>query len=350
MIQFSIIAAQSTDDIGKIVLGVRINNDASTETHMNEALLKEKLIKFAAQSGYSSFDCGTFYISPNVVVNSVDIAEGGMKNIYVVQGDLYLSIKDDNTGTIYASISYPFKGSATKEETAIRNAIVKISYNNVEQIFEEAKVKILSYYESHIDAYFANADACVVNGNYDEAITYLMMIPEDLTSLHNEAMAKAQNVYRLRNEALRQKMLAEQQEANNEILTTANSYIAMHQPQEALKILWNYQQGENEKQNQHYAAMVRKAEAQVSAEEREVLRKEERAYQDNRRREDRAWNEYAKDAQHRRNMDKVNAAYRQNVLNASERVAHDKTNALKQVACEYLRNNPNKVDYFRIKF
>lgn len=234
---------------------------------------------------------------------------------------------------------------------------MNVNYENVSKVFEAAKAKILSYYEAHIDSYFANADASVANGNYDEAITWLMMIPDELTSLHGKAMEKAQIVYNQRDEAIRQQMLEEQRIANNKVLTTANSLLAMHQPQDALKTLWNYQQGENVDQNKQYAALVRKAEQQVSAEEREAMRKEEREYQDNRRREDRAWSEYKKDAQHRRNMDKADVAYRNNKLAASERVAHhqlsnerQRVNALKNVACEYLRNNPNRVDCFRIRF
>lgn len=349
--------AQTVDDIGKISLGVKIEDSSSEETKTFRNIIEDKLVKFATQSGYSSFGNSSFYISPNVVVNSIDMAEGGMKNVYVVRGDIYLAIMDANSGTVYSSISYPLKGSATKKDVAIKNAILNVSYDNVAKSLDEARTRILSYYESHIDAYFANADASVANGNFDEAITWLMMIPEELTSLHEKAMAKAQVVYEQRDEAVRQQAIEELKAANNEVLTTANSYLAMHQPQEALKTLWNFQQGDNAEQNKQYAAMIKKAEQQVSAEEREALRKEEREYQDNRRREDRVWSEYKKDAQHRRNMDNANVAYRNNTLASAERVAHhqlsneqQRINALKNVACEYLRNNPNRVDYFRIKF
>lgn len=352
----SAVYAQTVDDIGKIALGVKIEDSSSEETRAFSNVLEDKLVKFASQSGYSSFGSGNFNISPNVVINSIDIAEGGMKNVYVACGDLYLTIIDAN-GTVFSSISFPLKGYATKEELAIKNAILNVNYENVSRAFDVAKEKILSYYEVHGDTYFANADASVASGNYDEAITWLMMIPDELTLLHGKAMEKAQIVYNQRDEAIRQQILEEQCEANNEVLTTANSLLAMHKPQEALKTLWNYQQGENADQNQRYASLVRKAEQQVSAQERDAMRKEEREYQDNRRREERAWIEKEKDAQHRRNMEKADVAYRNNKLAAAERVAHhqlsnerQRVNALKNVACEYLRNNPNRVDYFRISF
>lgn len=350
------VLAQTTDDIGKIVLGVKFEESASQETFANRAILEDKLVKFASMSGYSSFNNNVFYISPNVVVNSIDVAEGGMKNVYVVKGELYLAIMDEVNGTVYSSISYNFKGSSTKKETAVKNALLNIDYHNISAAFNEAKEKILSYYEAHIDSYFAKAEACVADGNYDEAITCLMMIPEELHSLHAKAMEKAQSVYNCRSEAIKQQLLLEQRTKNNEILTTANSYLAMHQPQEALRILWNYQRGQKDLDEQ-YLALVKKAEQQVSSAERETLRKEERTYQDERRREDRAWREYEKDSQHRRDMDKADVAYRKQRLETAEQVAHrqldteqERIKALKDVASEYLRNNPNRVDYFRIKF
>lgn len=348
--------AQTSDDIGKIVLGVRFEETASEETQSNREILEDKLVKFASMAGYSSFSDCAFCISPNVVINSVDVAEGGMKNVYVVRGELYLTIMDAINGTVYSSNSCNFKGSATKKETAIKKALLNIDYSNVAASFNEAKQKILSYYEAHIDVYFAQAEASVANGNYDEAITYLMMVPEELTSLHSKAMERALKVYSRREEAIRQQILSEQRSSNNEILTTANSYLAMHKAQDALKVLWNYQRGQEDLDKQ-YEALVKKAEQQVSASEREALRKEELAYQDSRRREDRAWSEYQKDAQHRRNMEQANVDYREQRLETVERVAHHELNneqqrirALKDVASEYLRNNPNRVDYFRIRF
>ena len=349
--------AQTVDDIGKIVLGVKIEDSSSEETRTFSNIIEDKLVKFASQSGYSSFGSGNFNISPNIVINSIDVAEGGMKNVYVAYGDIYLTIIDTNNGTVFSSVSYPLKGSATKRELAIKNAILNVNYTNVSRVFDEAKAKILSFYESHIDMYFAKADASVANGNYDEAITWLMMVPDELISLHEKAMEKAQIVYNQRDEAIRQQRLEEQRSANNEVLTTANSLLAMHQPQEALKTLWNYQQGEDADQNQQYASLVRKAEQQVSAEEREAMRKEEREYQDSRRREDRAYREQSLQAAHNRDMDRQNMELHRQVVSASERVEHhrlrvseQKVKALKQVACDYIRNNPNRIDYIHVKF
>lgn len=199
------------------------------------------------------------------------------------------------------------------------------------------------------------------------------MVPEELTELHIQALEKAQDIYNQRDEAIRQQIIAETYNNNETLLAEANSLLAMHNPQDALKVLWNYRQG-NEKQDSQYTALVKKAERLVSEVEKEALRKEERAYQDNKQREARAWKEYTTETAHRRDMDRQNAKLRSQIVSSAERVAHNqisakkqaiaanervahhranvdaqKVEALKTIACEYLRNNPN-VDYIHVRY
>lgn len=346
MLCFSItVSSQTINDVGKIVLGVSIEDFASKETHKYGELLKDRLVRIASSSGFSSFESTSFYISPNIVISDISIAEGGMKNIFIVSGDLYIKISDRTNGTVFASSSYNFRGSGTKREKAIKNALQNIRYDNLSSVFEDAKKKILAYYKSQINAIYAKADACVANGKFEEAITILMMIPEDLTELHSDAMNKAQVVYNQRNEAIRQQIIAKRNSDNRNLLTKANNYMAMHQPQEALKILWHYQQGDVEIDAQ-YSKLVSEAETLISTEEKEALRKQEREYQDQRQREAQIWAEMTKETLHRRNLETKDMDYRNQFLQASERVAHhqlsneqQKIIALKQIARDYLRNN-----------
>lgn len=357
LLAFSFTAfSQTVGDMSKIVIGVDFPDGVSEETMKLKPQLEDKLVNFATQAGCSSFDNKTFFISPNVVVNSIDVAEGGMKNVYIAKGELHLTIQDRNSGTVFSSRSFPFNGSSTKKELAIKNGILGIRYENVNSVFTEAKAKILSYYQSRINMIFIRANTFAADGDYDGAIACLMAVPEDLTDLHEQALLKAQDIFAMRDEAIRQQMIAEQKSYNDSILTAANSYLAMHQPDAALGVLSAYVPG-NSQQDTLYRNYVSRAESIVSAEEREVKRKEERAYQDERKREDRAYREYSKQAAHNRDMDRQNMALRRQVVSASERVVHhklrvdeQKVRALKQVACDYIRNNPNKVDYIRVKF
>lgn len=356
LISSCVVFSQTADDMGKIVIGVDFQDGISEETTRLKPQLEDKLVHFASQAGCSSIDNTSFFISPNVVVNSVDVAEGGMKNVYIVRGELFLTIQDRNSKTVFSSRSFPFNGTATKRDLAIKNGVLNIKYENVSSVFSEAKSKILSYYQGRKDLIFTRANTLVANGDYDGAIACLMMIPEDLTDLHEQALLKAQDVFEMRDESVRQQMIAERKSYNDSILTTANSYLAMHQPDVALSVLSAYSSGDAQ-QDAIYRNYVSHAESMVSSHEREVQRKEERAYQDERRRDDRAYREYQKQTAHQRDMDRQDMALRREVVSASERVMHhklrvdeQKVRALKQVACDYIRNNPNRVDYIRVRF
>ena len=262
------VCAQTVDDMGKIVIGVKFQEGISQETQVLKTQLEDKLVHFATQAGCSSFDNSSFFISPNIVVNSVDVAEGGMKNIFIARGDLYLSIQERNSGTVFSSRSFSFKGSATQKDLAIKNGVLSIKYENISTIFSEAKTKILSYYQSRKDLLFARANTFAANGDYEGAIACLMMIPEELTDLYEQALLKAQEIYGMRDESIRSQMIAEQKNYNDSILTTANSYLAKHQADAALGVLSAYAPGDAQ-QDAIYRSYVSRAEGMVSAEEHE---------------------------------------------------------------------------------
>lgn len=307
--------AQDIQDIGKIVLGVDISPNASAETKTLWPQLQNKLRQLATQGGYSSYGDNDFVICPNVIINNCDMAEGGMKNVYLVSGDLYLTIQDKNNGNVYSNLSYPFKNSALARDKAIRNGILNISYNSISALFDEAKAKILSYYESKQDAIFAEAETYTQNNQFDEAITCLMRIPQDLFALHQKALLKANEIYERRDEFIQR----QHEMANEDILSKAKSILANHEPQRALELLYNYSPI-NSEQDKEYNSIISIAEQQVSAQERAEYLKERRAYLDNKQRENKEY------------------AYRNAVLNKSTRLEQQRINAIKTIACEYIRN------------
>ena len=347
--------SQTEDDMCKIVIGITFQNGTSEETISLKQLLENRLASFASQAGCSSFDDKAFSISPNIIVNTIEAAEGGMKNVYVVKGDLYLSIHDNNNRTIISSHSFPFQGYSSNIETAIKNGILNIKYDNVASLFIEAKSKILAYYQNKKDMIFARANTCVAEGNYDGAIACLMIIPEDLTDMYEEALKQASYIFDLRANFLKKQALSQQMRYNDSILTRANSYIAMHQPEEALCILCFYISGD-EKMDAKYLNYISKAEELINAKERETKRKEDREYKNELIREKRLYREQAKQSAHLRFMDRQELDFRRQNLLSSERIIHHKLKndeyrirAIKQVASEYIRNNSNRIDYIRVR-
>lgn len=185
--------------------------------------------------------------------------------------------------------------------------------------------------------------------------------------------------------------MAETYHNNESIIANANSLLAMHKPQEALRILWNYRGG-NEHLDAQYSSLINKTENLVSATEAENLRKEERAYRDNKLKDNREWEEKKLESAHKRDMDRRELELKNQIVSAAERVAHDeisvkkqaiasaervahdnisakkqaiastervlhhradvdnnKIEALKTIACEYIKKNPRS-NYLHINY
>ena len=343
--------AQTVQDIGKVVLGIKIKDSATNETKKVALQLQNKLSQLATQAGYSSYGSNQFVISPNLIVNTIDKAETGMKTIYVVQGDLSLSICGGMEEVVYSNISLPFKGSGTNMDKAVMNGVLKISYNNVKDVFSEARGKILEYYAAKEEVIFAKADTYTFNGEYDKAIACLMLVPEELFELHKKALGKATEIYDKRNKEILRKQAAKRAEENDVVLRKAQSLLSMQNPEEALKVLWSYKNG-GSNQNAQYDTLVKKSEALITAEKKMALEKErqeyldakmkeEREYLDARMREDREWALHEKTLEHNMAMDNREMDYSFAELEAEKQTEQQKVDAIKTVACEFLKNNPN---------
>ena len=308
--------AQTEQDIGKIVIGVNVTDNANYAKCQISDVLEQKLISLCAQGGFSSFSNYYFYLSPNIVVESTEVSEGGMRNVYIVKGRLYLTIQDPST--IYLSTSIPFKGTASSESKALKNAIVALEYRDFQTVLQLSKEKILEYYKGHKSSIFAKAEAYYRANQYDEAITTLMMIPEDITDMYQEAVEQASFVYDQKCKYEHEVQVAQIHESNDAILVKAGSLLAEHNPNAALNVLSEYQESDAA-QNRKFNTLLAKAESQVSENERQTAALARQQHQDQIRREEMAYNI---------------------ALKGVELQKH-KINAMKTVACTYLRNNPS---------
>jgi len=351
--------AQTLDDIGKIVVGVKVLPNATKETLANKEYLQNKLTNLAANAGFSSYGNNAFFITPSITINDTQVAEGGMKNIYVTTGEIYLNVQEGDSGTVFASTSYSFKGSGTSKEAAVKNGLQKISYGNLKPFFDEARTGILNYYAAMQDKIFANADMLCQNREYDAAIACLLSIPEELFEPYQKAYAKACEIYQERDAYVAEQIALEIRELNNEVLVKARSLMAAHDAVGTLEALWDYRIA-NTEQDEEYAQLVKAAEARITAEEQAILEKEkrdyeerrmkeEREYEDMRRREERAYadsrREYEDNLQDRRQARADDVSFRNRQLDLeSKRADYERANqremteAIKTVALEYYRN------------
>ena len=214
--------------------------NSTSETLAYKDLLQNKLINLTANAGFSSYGNNKFYVTPSITINETQLAEGGMQTIYVTTGELVLNVQEGESGVVFASASYSFKGSGSSKAASIKSGLQKISYGNLKPFFDDARTKILNYYISQQDKIFAKADMYCQNNDFDAAIACLLAIPEELTDIYTQAYEKACDIYRKRDEYISAQIAQETKELNNEVLVRARSLCAAHDAIGTLEALWDY--------------------------------------------------------------------------------------------------------------
>lgn len=328
--------AQTVDDIGKIVIGVKVLPTATKETLTNSTFLQNKLRNIAANAGFSSYGENAFFMTPSISINDVRMVEGGMKNIYVVNGDLFLSVQEGESGTVYASTSFPFRGNGTSKESAIKAGLQNISYGNMKPLFDESRKRILEYYASMQDKIFANADMLAQNKEFDAAIACLLTIPEELFEPYQKAYAKACAIYRQRDAYIAEQEALRVKENNNQVLVKARSLLASHDAKATLEALWDYTITGTE-QDAEYDKITKQAEGLITAAEQAAIAKAKQEYEDRKLKEERA---YADSRQEYSD----NVAYRNRMVDLDEKkidyakaAQSEMTDAIKSVALAYIK-------------
>lgn len=355
--------SQTLSDIGKIIIGIDVPPTATQHTLEQQDYLQNKISHWLTQAGYSANGITSFYMYPEISIDSEDVAEGGMKNVYVIRGTLYLKIVQSDKDIVFSSISLPFRESSTNKKSAIKNGIGKLQFAKIIPLLDQAKEKIIAYYESEKDNIFTQAERMAKGKDYEGAIAQLMTIPDCLGSIYYEALNKADKILELKTKVY-----------NDSILVLAQSYLAEHNAQTALDVLSDYQIA-SEDQNASYKKLLAKAEGLVTAAELEAAREKRQRYLDEKERERRQWEVEDIEREHRINMDNQQMAYNREALAsnerltsqriasnerttakrieagerlasqtiaANERLSSQRINAIKSIAADYYRNNQTR--------
>jgi len=197
--------AQTTNDVGKIVLSVVMpdNFDGLNTSQLSKLETKISQIVVAsglAASGYNN----NFVVYPKFAIYETNVVEGGMQNITIITSELSLFIKQVDNNIVFSTISKQLKGSGNSKELAITNAISKIPSNDPEfkTFIETGKTKIIKYYEAKCGDIVIKSHSYVKMQKFEEAIGLLMSVPEEVSScyhqIQNESIAayKAYQTYK----------------------------------------------------------------------------------------------------------------------------------------------------------
>ncbi len=161
-----------------------------------ERKLQSKLKMMLSNTGVAvgDFDC-QFFITGRFD-ESYSNEAGGVGGRVMVKSDLQLAICDGDNKKVYATASFPLKGVGATNEQALTKALTSLNARNPEFIsfVDNAKVKIIDYFNKNYPTYLQKARTALSQRNYDEALYWATSIPECCKG-YGEANALATTIY-----------------------------------------------------------------------------------------------------------------------------------------------------------
>lgn len=298
------------DDFGRIALNPYVSEQAKLPAEA-KAQLEIKLKQIASNYGMAGTVANPrFIITSAISITTKDIIPGPPQQI-AQNMDITLFIGDAIENKIYSNIVISSSGVDTNENKAFIDAIKQINTKNkkIETFLEEAKTKIISYYSTQCDLINQKAIALKQQEKYSEAIYTLAQIPEVCQECYFKALNEMGVVYYLKINSDGKIMLDKAittwaANPNQEGANEAEEYIKQINPK--AKCIPNA------------SKLLKSINSKVIADEKERLRKQE---------------EFDKRQQ------KIDA---ENAKTEAE-LEKQRINAYREVAVEYLRNQPQVV-------
>ena len=295
------------DDFGRIALNPYVSEQVKLPAEA-KAQLEVKLNQIASNYGMAgSVANPRFIITANISVTTKDIIPGPPQQI-AQNMDITLFIGDAIENKIFSNIVISSSGVGTNENKAFIDAVKQIYTKNkkIETFLEDAKTKIVSYYNTQCDFINQKALALKQQEKFDEAIYILAQIPEVCKQCYFKALSEMGVIYDLKinNEA-------------NYYLKNANSVWAANPNEQGAQEAINYIMKINPKAKCYSEAsnLLNTINTKIMADEKERLRKQE---------------EFEK---RRQQIDAENAK-------TQAELEKQRINAYREIAVEYAKNQP----------
>lgn len=213
-------AQKQKDEQGKIALSVVLPQNIDGVQNSQISKIESKIIQITSE--YSVAAVGyhqNFVIYPKFMIYDIEIVEGGLQKITVVDCELSLYIKQVDNNMVYSSLSIPLKGSGKSKEEAISNAIRKIPAKDsrYDDFIQKGKNRIIDYYEAKCSDILTQSESLVKMQRYDEAMALLYYVPEQVScyAMVQEKTIEAYNAYKNQKCSERIQIAKTQLAANN---------------------------------------------------------------------------------------------------------------------------------------
>jgi len=194
-ISVNCLAQTAENDFGKISINVVLpeSKDIPAEAkQLLETKLKQIVTKYGtADNGLSE----RFVITAKTSVIQKDIANSNPPRISQ-KLEVTFIIGDVMENKVYETASLEFSGMGTNETKAYISAFQNISIGNkiFAEMLENAKGKIMQYYNSNCDEYFKRAQVLETKQQFDEAVYVLLQVPTVSENCYNRAQDLATKI------------------------------------------------------------------------------------------------------------------------------------------------------------
>lgn len=187
-----------SDDAGRIALAAVVSDQIEGITPSTQSYLLSKLNRIVSKNGMGSSSYKSrFIITPNIVVLSKDVTTTAPPmQAYTLEVTLYIG--DGIEGKLFSSTSSTLKGVGSSETKAYRAALknIKTSDPSYQKFIDQAKEKIIEYYNTQCDFILKEADMLASKNEFDAAIAKLVGIPEVCKECYNKAMDAVAPMYK----------------------------------------------------------------------------------------------------------------------------------------------------------
>jgi hypothetical protein len=188
---------QNSNDVGKISLSIVMPENLEGLDDSNLSNLETKILDIVNQTGLSGTGYNNnFVIYPKFTILNSKVSKG-MQNIYFIDCQLSLFIKQVDNNMVFSTISKKLEGNGLDNQEAILNAIdnINTSDEDFSKFIEKGKSRIIQYYESKCNDLIVQADGLAKRQSYEEAITLLLSIPSEV-SCFSKVQSKTIEIYK----------------------------------------------------------------------------------------------------------------------------------------------------------
>ena len=206
------------DDIGRMAIAP-IVGDIADMPNSAEKMLLNKMNQILSRNGFSSFS-NRFIMFPNITILEQEITPTSPP-MHAYDLEVTLSIGDNQTQSIYHSVSIETKGVGKNPTKAYVNALKTLSAKNssIKTLIEKSKNKIIEFYNTECDFILKEATSKSKRKQYDNAIFQLTSIPKVCKSCFEKGQDLAVEVYKSKMENQCMELIAKAQVAK-----TQNNY------------------------------------------------------------------------------------------------------------------------------